>query len=59
MDSSNNMDRRVHSYKWVNHITHSHILKIEEIPNCIPCQNFYTVKHIFDCIDLNDARKKF
>ena len=44
-----------HSY-----VTHSHLLKSEEAPHCIPCHCLYTVKHILiDCVDFNFVRNKY
>ena len=41
-------------------ITHAHLLKKEEAPKCIPCQEAYTIKHILiHCIDLAPIRKHF
>ena len=40
-------------------ITHSYLLKGEEPPHCIPCQEPYTIKHILsNCLDLQQTRKK-
>ena len=40
-------------------ITHSHLLKGEEPPYCIPCQEPFTIKHILtNCLDLKQIRQK-
>ncbi len=42
------------------HITHSFILKREEQPECVFCQEPYTVKHfLIDCVDLADIRRRY
>merc|ERR1711875_35944 len=42
-----------------SNITHSHLLKGEEPPYCIPCQEPYTIKHILsNCFDLKQIRQK-
>ena len=42
-----------------SNITHSHLLKGEESPYCIPCQEPYTIKHILtNCTDLKQIRQK-
>ena len=44
-----------HSY-----ITHSHLLKGEEAPHCIPCQKPYTIEHLLtNCLDLEQIRRKY
>ena len=41
-------------------ITHSYLLKREEVPFCIPCQEPYTVNHILtNCLDLKQTRQKY
>ena len=40
--------------------THSLILKGEDRPRCVGCDEDITVKHIlFDCVDFSDQRSKF
>ena len=40
--------------------THSYLLNIEPQPECIPCQEPFTVKHILlDCIDLQLSRENY
>merc|ERR1711942_389700 len=42
-----------------SNITHSHLLKGDEPPYCIPCQEPYTIKHILsNCLDLKQIRQK-
>ena len=44
-----------HSY-----ITHSHLLKGEDAPKCIACENRFTIKHVLiDCLNLHDTRVKY
>ena len=44
-----------HSY-----LTHSFILRKEEVPVCVACNAVITVKHIFiECADLVEIRKKY
>ena len=44
-----------HSY-----VTHSYLLNGDPVPVCIQCDCVFSVKHILlDCIDFNDARKKY
>ena len=41
-------------------LTNSYLLKRECQPECVPCQEPLTVKHILvDCLDINDIRKKY
>ena len=41
-------------------LTHSHLLKNEPIPQCIGCDTYLTVRHIFiDCIDFAQVRLKY
>ena len=41
-------------------LTHSFILKKEDPPECIPCQERYTVKHfMIECVDLAITRTNF
>ena len=41
-------------------ITHSYLLQRENQPECVPCQEPLTVKHILlDCIDTNQIRYKY
>ena len=41
------------------YLTHSHILKRENAPQCASCQEPLTVKHILiTCKDFNETRKK-
>jgi len=43
-----------------SHITHSYLLKKEDPPKCIPCQQPLTIEHILiHCIDFNDSRIQF
>ena len=40
--------------------THSFLMKREEPPKCIPCNDIITVKHILiDCVDLASIRTKY
>jgi len=40
--------------------THSYLLKREPQPECIPCQEPFTVKHfLLDCIDLQLSRENY
>jgi len=40
--------------------THSYLLKREPKPECIPCQEPFTVKHfLLDCIDLQLSRENY
>ena len=42
------------------HLTHSYLLKSEEQPECIPCNEALTVKHILiDCKDFDHIRNKY
>ena len=42
------------------YITHSFLLKNEDPPECIACQEGYTVKHfLIDCADLAFARQRY
>ena len=42
------------------YITHKHLLKGEESPMCISCQEAFTVKHILrDSQDLQQSRRKY
>ena len=44
-----------HSY-----ITHSYLLKGDQMPECIPCYSALTVKHILiDCVDFMEVRQKY
>ena len=41
-------------------ITHSFLLKGEDLPLCIPCQKPFSVKHLLlDCSDLNTICSRF
>ena len=41
-------------------MTHSYLLKGEEQPECIPCNEALTVKHILiDCKDYDHIRNKY
>ena len=41
-------------------LTHAHLLKAEEAPQCIPCNTPLTVKHILtECIDFTPVRDRF
>jgi ribonuclease HI len=43
-----------------SHFTHQYLLKGEEPPVCIPCQERLTVKHLLlDCIDFSHVRPQF
>ena len=40
--------------------THSYILKGEDRPRCVGCDEDITVKHILlDCVDFSDQRPRF
>ena len=42
------------------YFTHSFLLKAEDPPECIPCQEPLTVKHILlDCVDFNHIRENY
>ena len=42
------------------HITHSHLLKRVEQPQCVSCNEPFTVKHfLLDCVDFLDIRKQY
>ena len=42
------------------YFTHSFLLKAEDPPECVPCQEPLTVKHILlDCVDFNHIRKNY
>ena len=42
------------------YITHKYLLKSEEIPQCIPCNCLFTVKHILmECIDYMPIQHKY
>ena len=42
------------------HMTHSYLLKGEELPECIPCNTTLSVKHILvECTDLAPYRDKY
>ena len=42
------------------HITHSHLLKRDEQPQCVSCNEPFTVKHfLLDCVDFLDIRKQY
>lgn len=44
-----------HSY-----ITHSHLLRREEAPKCIACDNTFNIKHVLiDCVNLHNTRLKY
>lgn len=41
-------------------LTYSYLLQREDQPECVPCQEPLTVKHILlDCIDTNHIRSKY
>ena len=43
-----------------SHLTHSFLLKGEDRPKCIQCDQSLTISHILlDCIDFEDDRKRF
>jgi len=43
------------------YLTHSYLLKDEDLPICIPCNSLLTVEHILliSCIDFNVIRQNF
>ena len=42
------------------YITHSHLLKSEEAPICIACDNTFTIKHVLiECLNLHNTRAKY
>ena len=41
-------------------LSHSFILKREEPPECIPCNEPLTIKHVLiDCVDMHETRQKY
>ncbi len=43
-----------------SHLTHSYLLKGEEAPECIPCAEPLSIKHILiDCVDFSLTRTRF
>jgi ribonuclease HI len=43
-----------------SHYTHSFLLSNEDPPQCIPCQDALTIKHLLiECIDFYDIRRKY
>ena len=49
---------RAHIGHW--YITHSYLLKGDQMPECIPCYPALTVKHIWiQCVDFMDVSKIF
>ena len=58
---SNRRDQIVISRCRIGHtrLTHSYLLKREEAPKCIPCDEHFNVKHVLlDCQDLKYIRDK-
>ena len=39
-------------------LTHSYLLNNEERPECIPCNSYYSIKHVLiDYVDVDDVRQ--
>ena len=59
---SNRRDQVVLTRCRIGHtrISHSYLLKREEQPFCVPCNEPFTVRHfLLDCHDLSDIRTRF
>ena len=41
------------------YITHGYLLRGELAPECVPCNEPLSVKHIIDCIDFSNIRTNF
>ena len=42
------------------YLTHSYLLKSEPIPECIPCGEILSIKHVLiDCVDFAPSRARY